>query len=132
MAAAPEEFYVDTVRAGYRGASLQGLAEAVAIGELDLESLGSIPRDALSDSELEEQLLALRGIGPYAAAHIMLLLGRCSRLVLDSWTRPKYASLTGKKAKDATIIRRFRSYGDHAGLAHWLFLTRDWAGGTSA
>ncbi len=27
---------------------------------------------------------------------------------------------------DATIARRFRPYGDHAGLAFWLFLTRDW------
>ena len=62
----------------------------------------------------------------------MLLLGRCSRLVLDSWTRPKYFALTNKKVKDETIVRRFRRYGDHAGLAHWLFLTSDLAGGTSA
>ena len=60
----------------------------------------------------------------------MLLLGRHSRLVLDSWTRPKYARLQGRpKGKliaDRTIQRRFRRYGDHAGLAFWLVLTRDW------
>ena len=54
-------------------------------------------------------------------------VGGESRLVLDSWTRPKYASLTGGRAKkDATIERRFRRYGEYAGLAFWLFLTRDW------
>ena len=57
----------------------------------------------------------------------MMLLGRYSTLVLDSWTRPKYARLTGKKkVADSTIIRRFRGYRPYAGLAFWLFLTRDW------
>ena len=66
-------------------------------------------------------------VGPYAAAHIMMLLGRYSRLVLDSWTRPKYASLNGGRlVKDATIERRFRRDGPYAGLAFWLVLTRDW------
>ena len=72
-------------------------------------------------------LLALPGVGPYAAAHIMMLLGRYSRLVFDAWTRPKYASLNGgRKVKDSTIERRFRRYGPYAGLAFWLFLTDDW------
>ena len=53
-------------------------------------------------------------------------LGRYSRLVLDSWTRPTYAKLTGRKASDKTIERRFRRYGDFAGLAFWLLLTRSW------
>jgi hypothetical protein len=53
-------------------------------------------------------------------------LGRYSRLVLDSWTRPTYARLAGRKAKDATIERRFRRYREWAGLAFWLYLTRSW------
>jgi hypothetical protein len=57
---------------------------------------------------------------------MMMLLGRYSRLILDSWTRPKYARLNGRKASDKTIERRFRRYGDYAGLAFWLYLTRDW------
>jgi hypothetical protein len=57
----------------------------------------------------------------------MMLLGRCSRLVLDSWTRPTYAKLTGGRAvPDAAIVERFRGYGPDAGRAFWLFLTRDW------
>jgi hypothetical protein len=57
---------------------------------------------------------------------MLMLLGRYSRLILDSWSRPKYAQLNGRKASDKTIERRFRRYGDYAGLAFWLYLTRDW------
>jgi 3-methyladenine DNA glycosylase/8-oxoguanine DNA glycosylase len=57
----------------------------------------------------------------------MMTLGRYHRLILDSWTRPKYARLTERKTvTDRAIERRFRRYGPYAGLAFWLFLTRDW------
>jgi N-glycosylase/DNA lyase len=125
MANADETFYKDVARAGYRGAYLRQLAEDVASGALDLEELND--RD-LSDEEVEARLLALPGVGPYAAAHVMLTsLGRYSRLVLDSWTRPTYAKLVGrKKVADKTIARRFKPYGDYAGLAFWLLLTQSW------
>ncbi len=123
MAEANETFYAEVVRAGYRGAYLRALATSVATGELDLEELKSIELD---DDAVAERLLALPGVGPYAAAHIMMLLGRYSRLILDSWTRPKYARVNGRKASDKTIERRFRRYKRYAGLAFWLYLTRDW------
>ena len=123
MAEAGDDFYRDVVRAGYRGAYLHALALAVAEGALDLEALND---PELSDDEVAERLLALPGCGPYATAHMMMLLGRYSRLILDSWTRPKYARVNGRRAADRTIERRFRRYGDYAGLAFWLYLTRDW------
>ena len=130
MAAAGDGFYAGVARAGYRGPYLGEIAARVAGGELDLEVLLAASRSDLPDDEVERVLLALPGVGPYAAAHIMLLLGRHSRLVFDSWTRPKYAQLMGKpKGKliaDRTIQRRFRRYKEHAGLAFWLVLTRDW------
>jgi N-glycosylase/DNA lyase len=126
MAAADDVFYADVVRAGYRGPYLRTLATAVAEGALDLEALAVATTDDLPDDELEQQLLAIAGIGPYAAAHVMMLLGRHSRLVLDSWTRPKYARLNGRKATDKAIARRFKRYGPWAGLAFWLLLTEDW------
>jgi 3-methyladenine DNA glycosylase/8-oxoguanine DNA glycosylase len=126
MAEADEAFYRDVVRAGYRGAYLRSLAESVSAGGLDLEALDD---PELSDDEVAERLLALPGCGPYATAHMMMLLGRYSRLVLDSWTRPTYARLRGRKAADRTIERRFRPYRDYAGLAFWLYLTRDWVEG---
>jgi 3-methyladenine DNA glycosylase/8-oxoguanine DNA glycosylase len=128
MAAAGEDFYREVVRAGYRGAYLMALARSVAEGRLDLEALAQAEVEDLPDDEMEARLLTLPGVGPYAAAHIMLLLGRYSRLILDSWTRPKYARLRGSRrlVSDASIVRRFRPYGRYAGLAFWCYLTRDW------
>jgi 3-methyladenine DNA glycosylase/8-oxoguanine DNA glycosylase len=127
MAAAPEDFYREVARTGYRDAYLRSLAESVASGEVELEELARVGPEELPDDEVAARLLALPGVGPYAAAHVMMLVGRYSRLVLDSWTRPKFASLNGgKAAKDTAIEKRFRRYGRYAGLAFWLFLTRDW------
>jgi N-glycosylase/DNA lyase len=128
MARASERFYRDVVRAGYRGPYLRTLARMVAAGDVDLEALARATPDDLSDEEVEEALLALPGVGPYAAAHIALMLGRYSNLILDSWSRPKYARVRGARrpVSDATIVRRFRRYGRYAGLAFWCLITRDW------
>lgn len=126
MADVDESFYREVVRAGYRGPYLLQLARDVASGAVDLEALND---RELPDDEVAARLLALPGVGPYAAAHVMLTsLGRYSRLVLDSWTRPTYAKLAGARRalKDTTIERRFKRYGDFAGLAFWLYLTRGW------
>jgi len=124
MAEAGEPFYREVARAGYRGAYLIAVARSVAAGELDLEALTD---PALPDDEVEERLLALPGVGPYAAAHVMMTIGRYHRLILDSWTRPTYAKLVGKRTvSDAAMQRRFRPFGPYAGLAFWLYLTRDW------
>ena len=128
MASAGEDFYRRQAGAGYRGAYLRALATSVVDGSMDLEGLANVTPEALSDDDVEARLLALPGVGPYAAAHVMLMLGRYSRLILDSWTRPTYARLIGRArpVSDRTIDRRFRRYGRYAGLAFWLFLTRDW------
>jgi N-glycosylase/DNA lyase len=126
MAAAGDRFYAERVRAGYRGRYLRELSTAVAEGRLDLEELAD---PELPEDVVEERLLALPGVGPYAAAHVMVMsLGRYSKLILDSWTRPKYARVNGgRRVSDAGIVRRFRRYGRFAGLAFWLTVTRDWA-----
>lgn len=127
MAARPESFYREVVRAGYRAPNLVRLSQLAAGGDVDLERLGAAPRTEMPDDEVERQLLALPGVGPYAAAHILMTLGRNSRLILDSWTRPTYAKKVGKRTvSDATIRRRFHPYGPEAGLAFWLFVTQDW------
>jgi 3-methyladenine DNA glycosylase/8-oxoguanine DNA glycosylase len=123
MAGADERFYRDVVRSGYRGPYFRAIAADVAEGRLDLEALLD---PELPDDEVAARLLALPGVGPYATAQMLMLLGRYSRLILDSWSRPKYARLNGRKASDKTIERRFRRYQRYAGLAFWLYVTRDW------
>ena len=124
LAEADESFFRDVAKAGYRGAYLRTLAAEVAEGRLDLESLNDPARD---DTEVAEQLLALPGVGPYATAHMMMLLGRYRRLILDSWTRPTYRRLAGRpRITDKGIERAFRRYREFAGLAFWLTLTEDW------
>ena len=128
MAEQPEAFYREVVRSGYRAPNIVRLSQMVASGEVDLESLGTAPREAIADEEVEQRLLALPGVGPYAAAHILMTLGRNSRLILDSWTRPTYARMAGRRKTpaDTAIARRFRLFGPEAGLAFWLYVTRDW------
>jgi N-glycosylase/DNA lyase len=128
MAAQDERFYRDVVRSGYRAPRFIELAELQATGAIDLEALGAASREEISDEEVERRLLALPGIGPYAAAHVMMTIGRNSKLILDSWTRPKYRRVTNARRQptDAQIISRFRRYGPEAGLAFWLVVTQDW------
>jgi N-glycosylase/DNA lyase len=127
MAAQPEGFYRETIRAGYRAPFLAALARDVAAGVLDLEALR---RSALPTDELLRRLRALRGFGPYAAEHLLRLLGRHDHLALDSWTRAKLARLRGKRRPpaDRTLRRWYAPYGPWAGLAMWLEVTADWHG----
>jgi 3-methyladenine DNA glycosylase/8-oxoguanine DNA glycosylase len=133
MAKAGDVWYRDTARTGYRGAYLRAIATSVARGEIDLDALEAMSPEQLPDEALEKRLLELPGVGPYAAAHIMMLMGRYSRPVLDSSTRPKYARLSGRKPRsDASIVRRFKPYGRFAGLAFWCYVTSDWLDDSAA
>jgi N-glycosylase/DNA lyase len=127
MAGRPETFYREVVRAGYRAPYLLALARDVASGALDLESLRRSP---LSTPELLARLRALMGFGPYAAEHLLRLLGRHDHLALDSWTRAKLARLRGRRRvpSDRTLRRWYEPYGPWAGLAMWLEVTADWHG----
>jgi N-glycosylase/DNA lyase len=127
MAARPERFYRERVRAGYRARALRDLARAVASGDLDVESW----RDpAVPEAELARRIRSLHGFGPYATEHLLRLLGRHGGLALDSWTRKKVAALRGRRRPpaDRTFERWFAPWGEWAGLAMWLEATSDWHG----
>jgi len=84
----------------------------------------------LPTPELLARLHELRGFGPYAAEHLLRLLGRHDHLALDSWTRGKLARIRGKRRQpsDRTLRRWYAPYGPWAGLAMWLEVTADWHG----
>jgi len=125
LAATRERWFTEVGRMGYRGPYVKAIAREVAGGELDLEAL--LPQSGRGEADVEKGLLALPGVGPYAAAHIMQLLGYHHRFILDSATRPRFLALTNKKrASDAAIRKRFARYGRYAGLAFWLFVSKEW------
>lgn len=127
IADAGDAFFRDVARAGYRGPYLRSVADDVASGRLDLEALSD---PELPDQEVADRLLAIAGVGPYAMAQMMMLLGRYGRLILDSWTRPKYRRVSARaRITDKGIERAFRRYREFAGLAFWLTLTEDWLPG---
>ncbi len=127
MAERSEPFYRESIRAGYRAPFLLALARDVAAGRLELEALR---HSNLPTPELLLRLRALRGFGPYAAEHLLRLLGRHDHLALDSWTRAKLARLRGRRRipSDRTVLRWYAPYGRWAGLAMWLEATADWHG----
>ncbi len=130
MAGKNEKFYRDVVRAGYRAPHLGKIARDVASGRLDPEAWRS---PSVDDEALREQLLALPGIGPYAADNLLRLCGHYGYLGLDSWCRGKLKRLYPRiRDVDAFARRRYRPFGHFAGLAMWLDLTKDWHDGTTA
>ena len=124
MARTPVSIYRETVRAGYRARYLQECAQMVASGRVALEEL----RDpGLPDEEVEHRLLALPGVGPYAASHLMLTaLARYHPLVLDSWTLPTWAKRSGAAPDVRAVEARFEAFGRYRGLAFWMYLTEHW------
>ena len=52
---------------------------------------------ALTGEEAHRRLMAIKGIGPYAAGNLLKLLGHYDHLSLDSWVRPKFAAVHGLK-----------------------------------
>ena len=112
----------DVVHAGYR-VLLPACAERARPGwePSTFEVLGCAGPAGLSDDDVAERLGALPGIGPYAVAHIMMLIGRYSRPTLDSWTRPTYARLRGRplgcRPHDPPAVSPVRSL---CGACVWL------------
>ena len=67
------------------------VGDAGRAGDLDLDTFR---QPDLPTPDLRTQLLRIKGIGPYAAATLLTLLGHFDHLAVDSWTRklviPRY------------------------------------------
>jgi N-glycosylase/DNA lyase len=109
---------------GYRARYLQAVATLAASGALDLEALKADPRPT---AELRAHLLALPGIGPYAAANLLMLLGRYDYLPLDSWVRKLVRRdwFDGREVSDREILAAFEPFGKWQALVYWAW---DWQG----
>jgi N-glycosylase/DNA lyase len=125
MAAKPDRFYRDQIRAGYRAPYLAELSQRVASGSLDVEAwLGT----ELPLEELFKEIKSVKGVGKYAAENLLKLIGRYDGLALDSWTRAQFARLRnqGRVAGDKKILRFYSRFNSWRGLALWCDLTREW------
>jgi 3-methyladenine DNA glycosylase/8-oxoguanine DNA glycosylase len=71
-------------------------------------------------------LVKLPGIGPYAAANIMQLLGRYSRLPLDTESVRHGRTILGFKGSPAQVMKRlhkhYESFGPDAFRSYWFEL----------
>jgi len=125
MAAKPEKFFRDKIRAGYRAPYLKELAQRVAAGALDVESwlMNAAPLD-----DLIKEMKSVKGVGNYAAENLLKLIGRYDGLALDSWTRAQFARArnNGRAASDKKIARFYARFDSWRGLALWCDMTRHW------
>ncbi len=120
-----ESYLRREIKSGYRSPYLLELARNVVKGRIDVESWRTTK---VPTEELYEQVLSVKGIGPYAAGNILKLLGRYDYLGLDSWVRKQFGDLhrNGRKTSDASIEKYYKQYGKWKGLVFWLEMTRQW------
>ncbi len=122
IAASSPEVLKELVRVGYRAPALHQLAVRVASGELDLESL---KRSTMPTLELRKELLKINGIGPYAAANLLLILGRSDFIPIDTWALKlvSHEWYQGKPISAKEVEKAFEKWGEYKGLAFWFW---DW------
>ena len=122
IAASNPDFIKEKIRVGYRAPAIHDLAVRVASGKYDLESLKT---SSLPTLELRKELMTIKGVGPYAAANLLLILGRSDFIPIDSWAL-KLVSHEWYKGKPITlkqVEKRFEKWGAYKGLAFWFW---DW------
>jgi len=122
IAASSHEVLKEAVRVGYRAPSIHELAVRVASGELDLESLKT---SGLPTLELRKKLLDIKGVGPYAAANLLMILGRGDFIPVDSWAMKlvSHEWYDGEPVTPKQVVEHFEDWGEFKGLAYWFW---DW------
>lgn len=106
---------------GYRDARLVQLARMVASREADAEWFEDPSND---DQAVYDALLELPGIGPYAAANLLQLLGRYTRLPVDTETIRHGRSVLGYAGPTRQVERAVRAhyepFGRHRFRSYWF------------
>ncbi len=122
IAASSPEVLKEAVRVGYRAPAIHELAVRVASGELELESFKT---SDLTTLELRKELLKIKGVGPYAAANLLMILGRSDFIPIDSWALKlvSHEWYDGEPVTPAQVEEHFEKWGEFKGLAYWFW---DW------
>ncbi len=122
LAEADLDVLYGSVKLGYRAPYVLDLAQQVASGELDVEAWKT---DFISTNELRKQLLALKGIGPYAAAHLLMFLGHYDSVPVDSIALSNVSKAwhNGQPISKKEVHAAFEKWGKWQALAYWFW---DW------
>lgn len=118
---------VDTLRnqtrLGYRAPYVHELANSIADGGFDLEALKTAD---LTTLELRERLLAIKGVGDYAAANLLMLLGRYDYIPVDSWATKMVSHewYDGQPIDHKQVEAAFEHWDEWKGLVFWFW---DWS-----
>jgi 3-methyladenine DNA glycosylase/8-oxoguanine DNA glycosylase len=74
---------------------------------------------------LRKELMTIKGVGPYAAANLLMLLGRHDFIPIDSWALMlvSHEWHKGKPVTAREVEKRFEKWGEYKGLAFWFW---DW------
>jgi 3-methyladenine DNA glycosylase/8-oxoguanine DNA glycosylase len=106
---------------GYRDARIVELSRMFAKGELDPEFFED---PVTPDEAIRERLIELPGIGPYAAANILQLLGRYGHLPLDTESVRHGRTVLGFRGSSRAVMRRvgkhFAPFGEHKFRSYWF------------
>ena len=123
LAVADEETLRSAAGLGYRAPYVLELARSVASGGLDLEGFMTTE---LPTPELRRRLLAIKGVGQYAAANLLMLLGRYDFIPVDSWALKlvSHEWYGGEPVERAEVEAAFERWGAWKGLAYWFW---DWS-----
>ena len=110
-------------KVGYRDARIVELAKLFAGGDVDV---GWFEDAGTGDDEVEKELRSWPGIGPYAAANIMQLLGRYSRIALDTESVRHGRMVLGMEGESGSIMKRlakhYEPFGAHKFRSYWFEL----------
>jgi 3-methyladenine DNA glycosylase/8-oxoguanine DNA glycosylase len=109
-------------RMGYRAPYVAELAQRAAAGELELEVL---KLSSLPTLELRQELMRIKGVGGYAAANLLMLLGRYDYVPVDSWALKVVSKefFGGEKITPKQVLSTFERWGKWQGLVYWFW---DW------
>jgi 3-methyladenine DNA glycosylase/8-oxoguanine DNA glycosylase len=110
-------------RLGYRAPYVLELARSVTSGDLDLESFKTAD---IPTAELRKRLLAIKGVGEYAMANLLMLLGRYDFIPVDSWACNvvSHEWYGGQPVGRTEVEAAFERWGKWKGLIYWFW---DWS-----
>jgi 3-methyladenine DNA glycosylase/8-oxoguanine DNA glycosylase len=112
---------------GYRAAYLVENARQIVSAKINLDALVRQPESQLATPALRKALLALRGVGDYAAGTLLLLFGRYSSVPVDTAARSVVSRLfhAGAPVTDKQVKAALAPYQPYAALALYCLLMMD-------